>query len=344
MKLKNCIKNMLHVGVIAVLALAGNAYAADISVTGFIRQETAYVTGDANEFNQYGNPYNGQTLTNPALNLGTGEVFLSTVTRLPTVGVGNENDINLFATRAEVDIKVKFTDDWSATIKLRGFYEYALDDEFDDIDLFDTGFDGGKGSVLEANGENYMLDIPLAYLDYSKGPWWFRFGNQNIAWGESLFFRVFDVANGLDLRRHSILSVAAEEYADLRVPSLGIRGSYRFQNDWELEGWVQEFRPTIFPTTNSPYSLITNSFTIQQDEFYEDVEDKLSYGFRLNGTAGDFELSFMAVHRYNPDGVFRWTKSNINVFAGSGVPALEGLGALLSETAFEPSQDGSYSS
>ena len=46
-----------------------------------------------------------------------------------------------------------------------------------------------------------MVDLPAFYLDYNKGPLWVRVGNQQIAWGEALFFRVFDVVQGLDLRR-----------------------------------------------------------------------------------------------------------------------------------------------
>ena len=55
-----------------------------------------------------------------------------------------------------------------------------------------------------------MLDLPALYLDYNKGPLWLRVGNQQIAWGEALFFRVFDAVQGLDLRRHSVFGVAAD--------------------------------------------------------------------------------------------------------------------------------------
>ena len=70
-----------------------------------------------------------------------------------------------------------------------------------------TPLDDGYGSALENNGQDYMLDIPALYLDYNKGPLWLRVGNQQIAWGEALFFRVFDVVQGLDLRRHSFLAL-----------------------------------------------------------------------------------------------------------------------------------------
>ena len=72
---------------------------------------------------------------------------------------------------------------------------------------------GAEGSSpLEFAGEQYMIDFPQLYLDYQNGPLTVRLGNQQIAWGDLLFFRIMDVPNGLDLRRHSRqLSAAAAE-------------------------------------------------------------------------------------------------------------------------------------
>ena len=47
-----------------------------------------------------------------------------------------------------------------------------------------------------------------------------RIGQQQITWGEALFFRVADIANGLGLRRHLFLDFGAEEYADERLQPL----------------------------------------------------------------------------------------------------------------------------
>jgi hypothetical protein len=214
-----------------------------------------------------------------------------------------------------------------------------MDDEFNDSSFYDSGFDSGRGSSLETNGDDYMVDIPSLYLDYNNGPLWLRIGQQQIAWGEAIFFRVFDIPNGLDLRRHSILGVAAEEYSDLRVPAPAIRGSYRFDNDWEVESYVQQFRPSVLSPLETPYNFIGSQFAIDQSTGWDDNEDEVNFGMRVSGTVGDFDLQFMYSSRVNPDGVFRWTESGINPF--KGIPGLEeGLGALLAETPFERSPEG----
>jgi hypothetical protein len=315
------------------VVLPGLAFAEmNVQITGFIRQETSVMTGDANRFNQgYGNIYNGKTVINS---------FGTEVTRDHK---SSENDWNLFGTRAEIDFKFRFTDAWEGFVKLRGFYEWQLDDEFDGIDMFDSGFSSGRGSTFETNDEQWMLDIPSMYLDYNKGAFWLRMGMQQIAWGEAIFFRVFDVVNGLDLRRHSFLDVAAEEYSDKRVPSLGLRGSYRFDNDWEIEAFAQHFRPTVLSPLDTPYNFVGSQFVIDQSTGWSENDDKVNFGMRLSGRVGGFDLQFMYTHRYNPDGTFRWTESGINPFAGSGDPALEGLGGLLAQTAFEIHPDGVWS-
>ena len=158
-----------------------------VSVTGFIRQEASTLTGDANVYNQAtGNTFNNVPVTN---------FFGNTITR---VGEQSDHSTPLIATRAEIDFKFRFSDSWEGFAKIRGFYEHRLDDEFEDNEYFISGFDDDNGSILETNGEDYMIDIPALYLDYNNGPFWLRMGNQQIAWGDAIFFRIFDVvATGL---------------------------------------------------------------------------------------------------------------------------------------------------
>ena len=198
----------------------------------------------------------------------------SKVTR--SADFAEDPDWKQFATRVEIDVQARFTENLSGYLKLRGYREEQQEDFLKDLDAFgdnginkaavppggfgltrrNTPLDDGRGSAFETNDDDYMLDLPALYLDYNKGPLWLRVGNQQIAWGEALFFRVFDSVQGLDLRRHSVFGVAAEEYSDSRIPSLAIRGSYRFDNDWELEAYAQQFRPTILPRPGTPYSLV----------------------------------------------------------------------------------------
>jgi hypothetical protein len=81
------------------------AMAADVSVTGFIRQETAVGTGDANVYNQsYGNTFNQKTLPN---------TFGTPITRDQP---SEDTDWNLNATRAEIDFKARFNSAWPGKV------------------------------------------------------------------------------------------------------------------------------------------------------------------------------------------------------------------------------------
>ncbi|MBR0567473.1 DUF1302 family protein [Azoarcus sp. L1K30] len=337
----------------ACLSGPGVALAADWSVSGFVRQEVAVKTsGDSNINNQQGNTYNGVTVPNTGL-------FGGSITR--PASHTEDNTFNVFQTRIELNLDGRLSDNWSAHFKLRGIADEIgqVDDAFDKRNTFEQKlYASTKGTPLEANGRQWMLDLPVAYADYSQGPLWLRFGNQQIAWGEALFFRVSDVPNGLDLRRHSVLGVAAEEYADSRVPALGIRGSYRVTDDWEVEGFAQKFQASLLPGQNSPYNPIPAQFTIQERQGFDDARNNWNLGARVKGTLGAFDIHAFAVNRNNPDGVYKWTLakgagtlpgsafqggSNSGVFSAAewfdyaAATRLDGLGAL--ETALNEFPD-----
>jgi hypothetical protein len=315
------VKSVLKGSAVASLLMTANiAAAVDVSFSGFIRQEMAYNLSDKNSrFNQQGNIYNGVTVDN---NFVPGETFTRP-------DITQDNDWNLMATRIELDTQITFNEHWDAFIKLRAFVDNNVYNDSGNANFFEVPLHGDCGTALEICDENYMIDLPSFYLDYNNGPIWLRFGNQQIAWGEALFFRVADVANGLDLRRHSFLDYMPEEYADERVAAPGIRGSYRINEDWEIEAFTQMFSPSILSNENTPYNVVFSSFFVQQKQFFDNVDDSLNAGLRLRGQLGDLGLQFFAVNRRNPDGVFRWTESNVGA---------------LSETPFEYASEGVYSS
>ena len=314
--------------VIAMLA-CGQVHAVSWQVSGFIREElAAQVDAPTNAQNQQGNFYNGVSVPNTGLGpfLAPG---LSPTTLTRPASLTNDNTWNLFATRLELNLDGKLSDDWAAHFKLRGFGDLIgeVDNSFEDVDLFEQQFRGsGSGTPLEVARRHWMLDIPAAYLDYNHGPLWLRVGNQQIAWGQTIFFRVLDVPNGLDYRRHSILDVAAEEFSDKRVPAPGIRGSYRLAHDWTLEGFGQLFSPSILAAQNSPYNTIPSQFQVEQREGYRAVRNNWNFGVRLQGRVGGFDLQFVADHRRNPDGVFRWTDSHAGILSGTPFEAGTGGG------------------
>lgn len=167
-----------------------------------------------------------------------------------------------------------------------------------------------KGSSpLEWTGRRYMLDLPQFVLQYQKGPLTITAGNQQIAWGDLIFFRIMDVAEGLDLRRHSILDLVSEEYSDKRIPSLGARVGYTFGYNWHVDAYVQQFRPSMFGNPNTPYNVIPSQFTVH--DMYGMVKNEVNYGIRLKGRVGPVDVTLMANRRYNPWGSLGWTDSDV---------------------------------
>ncbi len=339
-------------------AAVGSAQAVDIAVSGFIRQEAAYRIGqEPNPFLR-GSAFASGALTNTLRDPGPASVlpgktvseatFLALTNQLGNPPATwqlpapqffkkdyhNDERWDLMATRAEIDFNLKFDENFTGFVKVRGYYTADIIDEYGKPNNFEVNMSGHCGNRLEVCNRNYMIDLPSAYIDYNNGPLWIRAGNQQIAWGEALFFRVADVANGLDLRRHSFLDYATEEYADERAPAPGIRMSYNMTAQWEIETFVQMFQPTIHPRQGSPYAFINSPFQIRDDIGYNHYKDFVNGGIRFNGQIDNLGLQFFAVSRHNPDPVYKW--------GAGGQTALDPVfgainGALFSQQAFRSS-------
>ncbi|WP_150429931.1 DUF1302 family protein [Dechloromonas sp. CZR5] len=307
-----------------IFASTNCALAADWTFSGMLREEVAVkLTDDQNPFNQAGNEYNGVAVKSTGLAPGT-------LTR--PASQAKSGDFNMFATRLELNLDGKLTDDWAVHFKMRGISDQVgkVNDAFKDQNLFEQQYGNNRNAGgLGAAGKDWMLDLPVAYADYNSGPVWLRIGNQQIAWGEAMFFRVADVANGLDLRRHSGFDVAAEEFSDKRVSSLGIRGTYRVADKTQLEGFVQQFRPSVLPGANAPYNPVPAQFVIDQKTGYEKVKDEFNFGLRLQTEIEDIGIQAFAVRRNNPDGVLRWTEAQ-GKGAISGTPFATGTSGIYS--------------
>jgi len=137
---------------LSVLALA----AFDYSVSGFIRQETAYkINSDQNPQNPNGDPANGYSVTNlspldprscallDALAGGACSAgFIPSTFDKPTLN--NESDWNVFATRAEIEVNMNFTNNLSGTVKVRGYYQPGVFDDYGDPNLFGVNNHGNE--------------------------------------------------------------------------------------------------------------------------------------------------------------------------------------------------------
>lgn len=233
-------------------------------------------------------------------------------------GLNDDINFNTFNSRLEVDIQARFNKNWAGYMKIRTYFDGSSSFTDGQIsDHYGNPYWGTSGQLAEWNSPNFIVDIPAAYIDYNKGPLWIRVGNQTIAWGEAYFFRVMDVANGLDLRRHLTLGPGAEEYSDQRVASPAIRLSYTFKNEWELDAFAQMWSPTILPAINSPYSVIGAGVTLNERDEFNDARGAINFGFRLTMPLTDyFTALFMYTNRRNPDGVARYAEAP-SVHAGT---------------------------
>ena len=296
--------------------LAPLAEAFDMTVTGFIRQEMAYkYTNQENPHNRWGSRFNGKTT--PL----SGPLVPPALQGAPTLGKtdqSKDNDWNLFGTKSEIDFNFNFSPEFTGFMKLRGYYMWDVFKDGEDADFIDG--EGGKvnhwnvenhgkeATYLSFSNNDYLFDIPALYLDWTRDKYWIRVGQQQIAWGESLFFRVADIANGLDLRRHVFYDLGAEEYADERLAAPGIRASMAINPNWEIEVFAQMFQPSILPNSYTPFNLITNGFVPDYQTGYDKVQDNINVGFRLQGDnlgeSGQWGVQFFAVSGHNPNPIF----------------------------------------
>lgn len=223
--------------------------------------------------------------------------------------------------------------------------------------------DGEKKPLwFEYSGRNYMVDLPAFFLQWTNGNATVRLGNQSVAWGQLLFFRVMDVANGLDLRRHLFLDRAIEEFADERMSAPGLRFSYQVTDKIYADAFAQQFVPTILNNVNTPYNIVPSQFTLHDRYHQEGFNEKVNFGVRFKAEYGTYNWQAMVTRRYNPLGAIRWAKSGVNkalpdsnalgaafnnycilATAANGYPSNNGCGPLLADTAFEVAPAGVFS-
>jgi hypothetical protein len=175
------------------------------SFSGFSRIETAIrMTGEENPYNQRGNLFNGVP-TERCGGVPPSELCLTPDVATRT-GQKADNTFNLQQFRTHLDFQATLSENWSARMLVRGIYELGEYDNFNPDKVgsnadgylygkpnyfeYDNYRKGGCQNRLEVCGRHYMVDLPNFTLDYQNGPLLIRAGNQQIAWGQALFFRV----------------------------------------------------------------------------------------------------------------------------------------------------------
>lgn len=305
-----------------------------------------------------------------------------------------DNDLNYHILRFEATPSIRWADSgFSLISRIRAVYDPGdlgyRDFDYNDYDDINGGIDGGpkeqfRGKpshlgyevegdktplLFERSGRNYMVDLPAFFGQWTNGTVTARLGNQSVAWGQLLFFRLMDVANGLDLRRHLFIDRAIEEFADERMAAPGLRVTVQATDTIVVDSFAQQFVPTVLMNVNTPYNLVPSQFTIRDRYKQGDYDEKINYGFRVKGEFGNYNAQFMYTSRLNPLGSIRWSKTGLNkalpdsnalgaafniACAAALIPAFNlahgtslgtdnGCGPLLAETPFEASPAGVFS-
>ncbi len=212
--------------------------------------------------------------------------------------------------------------------------------------------------LFERSGKNYGVDLPAFFVEYTNGDYTVRLGNQSVAWGQLLFFRIMDQANGLDLRRHLFIDRAIEEFADERQSAPGLRFTWQATDKILVDSFALQFIPTIVPNSNTTYNIVDSRFILHDNYFDNGDNKKFNFGVRVKGEFGNFNLQAMATSKLNQLGAIRWTKSNINKALPDtnalglafnqycqgvlGSPLGQGCGPQLAQTPFESGPAGLF--
>lgn len=302
-----------------------------------------------------------------------------------------DNDLNYHVLRFEITPTLSWGD-ISLISRLRAVYEPGdlgyRDFDYKDYDGINGGIEGGekrqfRGSpdflgygvvgdkqplLFERSGKHYMIDLPALFLQWNSGNTTVRIGNQSVAWGQLLFFRVMDQANGLDLRRHLFLDRTLEEYADERGSAPGIRVTVQATDQITADLFAQQFIPTILGNVNTPYNVVPSQFTIHDNYKANGYDEKINYGIRFKGEFGNASAQLMYTSKLDQLGSIRWTESGVdkalpnsnplgaffngvceaalvaayNASHGTSLATDNGCGPLLALTPFEASPAGVF--
>lgn len=306
------------------------------------------------------------TLTPQALNQFTDSLGLSLIAPGTQLGVTNSTivadtftryvpasnpDMNYHVARFEFSPAIRWGRQWSFLARFRALYDPGglgyRDFSYRDFADINGGIVGGDPSLyhgrpnflgyrtdddrnpllFERSGKNYMFDLPAFFLQWTNGTVTARLGNQSVAWGQLLFFRIMDQANGLDLRRHLFLGRALEEYADSRQSAPGLRVTWQLTPEILLDSFVQQHIPTIVPNPNTPFAVIDSRFTVHDRYTEGNFNGEFNAGFRLKGEYGSWSWQAMYVNKLDHLGRFRFTPSGVN----KPLPNSNALGAAFNQ-------------
>ncbi len=159
-------------------------------------------------------------------------------------------------------------------------------------------FNAGPIDRAEAS-DFFQAELRELYLEVVYGDFDFRFGRQQVVWGESLGLRILDVINPQDFQEFIL-----DDFIDARIPLWGTRIDYTFR-DWVLEavwfldfeenrladhGSEWQFRNSALPSTASATSAVPARIVSPKKPRDGNVRDS-EFGFRLTRFLRNMDVS-----------------------------------------------------
>jgi len=192
--------------------------------------------------------------------------------------------------------------------------------------------------VDKENIDNFKQSYDLweCYMDLSRGPVFFRFGRQNLSWGETDVFRLLDSINPLD----NTFGGPFEDLDDRRIPLWMLRGSLNFGNlgpiksltldaFWVPGNWDASVAPWAPKGTAYSAPLSEDLARFLHFEYPAKVMDSSRWGFRLQGMAGSMNLAVAHYRTYLDLPALR-------AVIEPGIPLLTSLDQMAFEVSYHP--------
>lgn len=139
--------------------------------------------------------------------------------------------------------------------------------------------------------QRYNVELRENYLDYSNGNWDFRFGKQNVVWGEMVGLYFADVVSARDLREFIL-----PEFDQMRTPQWAARAEY-FVDDFHAELlWVPVASYDNIGKPGAefyPYQPVPAGFNARYlpEQRPERNTDNMNYGLRLSTLKNGWDIS-----------------------------------------------------
>jgi hypothetical protein len=183
--------------------------------------------------------------------------------------------------------KMRTRADLSSQGKLGDGIKWKLGARFDYDAVY--GINDFYNSDVKKN-QRFNAVLRENYLDYSAGEWDFRFGKQNVVWGEMVGMFFADVVSARDLREFIL-----PDFDQMRIPQWAARAEY-FADDFHAELlWIPVASYDNIGKPGAefyPYPL-TRDFPAQYKQELRPERDaeNMNYGLRISTLKAGWDVS-----------------------------------------------------